>query len=117
MAAAAVRQAVDAVLFASFKEKVKQTAKASGNRGLGEGERCLFTEHRPAFDAKNRFRLPFELPLEWKPFAECVKKFYFGEPGSQEGGAEPAPPPTEPEPSAASQLLDSEAKENEKQRA
>jgi AAA domain len=87
--AAAIRQSVDAVLFATFNEKVKQTAKSSGpgNRGLGEGERILFTEHRPAFDAKNRFQLPFELPLEWRAFAECVKKFYFGEPGSQEGGA------------------------------
>ena len=112
LAAAAARQAVDAVLFASFKEKVKQTAKASGNRGLGEGERALYTEHRPAFDAKNRFRLPFELPLEWKPFAECVKKFYFGEPGSQEGGADGTkqPAPSGPEPSAPSALPANETK-------
>jgi hypothetical protein len=93
MAAAAVRQAVDAVLFASFNEKVKQVAKSSsGNRGLGEGERILFTEHRPAFDAKNRFNLPFELPLEWRAFAEHVKKFYFGDTGGQAGGADGSKP-------------------------
>jgi len=93
MAAAAVRQTVDAVLFASFNEKVKQVAKSgSGNRGLGEGERILFTEHRPAFDAKNRFNLPFELPLEWRAFAEHVKKFYFGETAGQAGGADGSKP-------------------------
>ena len=89
MAAAAVRQSVDAVVFASFNEKVKQVAKSgAGNRGLGEGERILFTEHRPAFDAKNRFGLPFELPLEWRAFAERVKQFYFGNGGGQTEGAE-----------------------------
>ena len=98
MAAAAVRQTVDAVLFASFNEKVKQVAKSgSGNRGLGEGERILFTEHRPAFDAKNRFGLPFELPLEWRAFAEHVKKFYFGgaegADGAKPGLTGPGPEP------------------------
>lgn len=105
--AAAIRQAVDAVLFASFKEKVKQTAKnPSGNRGLGEGERILYTEHRPAFDAKNRFELPFELPLQWRPFAECVRRFYFGDPvqpaaisGGADGQALPAAAPAESAPS------------------
>jgi hypothetical protein len=76
-AAAAVRQAVDAVLFASFQEKVRQVSKYVG-KGLGEGERILCTEHRPAFDAKNRFALPFELPLEWRAFASKVKEFYAG---------------------------------------
>jgi hypothetical protein len=76
-AAAAVRQAVDTVLFATFKEKVRQVNKAVG-KGIGEGERVLYTEHRPAFDAKNRFNLPFELPLEWRAFASKVKEFYAG---------------------------------------
>jgi hypothetical protein len=93
MAASAVRQAVDAVLFASFNEKVKQVAKSSpDNRGLGEGQRILHTEHRPAFDAKNRFNLSFEMALEWRVFAEAVKAFYFGEAAKAEG-AVPAEPP------------------------
>jgi AAA domain-containing protein len=109
--AALIRQAVDAVLFATFKEKVRQTSKNQG-KGIGEGERCIYTEHRPAFDAKNRFNLPFELPLEWKAFAECVKKFYFGQSGGQEGGADETnkPPPSGPEPSAPSALPAGETK-------
>ena len=99
-AAAALRQAVDAVLFATFKERVKQASKSgSGNRGLGDGERVLYTEHRPGFDSKNRFGLPFEMALEWKAFASAVKAFYFNNSGSQQqggavvSGSAPADPP------------------------
>jgi hypothetical protein len=74
-AAAAVRQAVDAVLFANFKTQVREVSKHVG-KGIGEAERVLYTERRPAFDAKNRFALPFELKLEWKEFAQRVKEFY-----------------------------------------
>ena len=28
---------------------------------MGDGTRVLYTEHRPAWDAKNRYGLPFEL--------------------------------------------------------
>jgi AAA domain-containing protein len=114
LAAGAVRQAVDAVLFASFNEKVRELSKNTG-KGIGEGNRIILTEHRPAFDAKNRFNLPFELPLEWKAFAEKVKEFYFGEPGSQERGAEETkePAPSGPEPSAPSALPAVETKETD----
>lgn len=75
LAAAAVRQTVDVVLFATFRAKIKMTAKDSA-RGVGDGERVMYTEHRPAFDAKNRFDLPFEMKLEWVPFAKLIKAFY-----------------------------------------
>jgi hypothetical protein len=87
LAAAAVRQAVDALLFATFDERVRELSKTTG-KGIGDGTRVVYTEHRPAFDSKNRFSLPFELPLEWKAFAEHIKRFYFSDSGSREGGAE-----------------------------
>ena len=31
----------------------------------------MFTERRPAFDAKNRFSLPFELPLSWEEYSQA----------------------------------------------
>jgi hypothetical protein len=89
LAAGAVRQYVDALLFVSFDEKVRELSKTTG-KGIGDGTRVVYSEHRPAFDAKNRFNLPFEMELEWRAFAECVKHFYFGDSGSQQqkGGAE-----------------------------
>src|SRR5271166_5540653 len=106
-AAAAIRQATDAVLFASFVEKVKQTNKFTG-KGIGGSERILFCEHTAAFDAKNRFGLPPEIKLEWRDFASRVKAFYAGEPVLTEGadGQEPAAvaeiaPSQEPKPEPA----------------
>lgn len=70
-ASALWREAVDCVLFANFevsttKEKGERKAKA-----FGDGTRVLYTERRPAFDAKNRFSLPFELPLSWEEYAKA----------------------------------------------
>jgi hypothetical protein len=36
----------------------------------------MYTESRPAFDAKNRFNLPFVLPLDWKTFGDAIRAFY-----------------------------------------
>jgi hypothetical protein len=77
-AAALVREAADAVLFARFETEV---IRDGGNgrskaRVRGEGVRIMYTESRPAFDAKNRFNLPFAMPLDWKAFGAAVRAFY-----------------------------------------
>jgi hypothetical protein len=73
-AAALVREAADAVLFARFEtELVKVSGKA---RARGEGVRVMYSESRPAFDAKNRFNLPFCMPLDWKTFGDAIRTFY-----------------------------------------
>jgi hypothetical protein len=92
IAGAIVRQSVDAVLFANFKTKVRELSKTN-TRGLGGEERALFTEYRPSHDAKNRFNLPYEIPLKWSEFALRVREFYTGKPI-----AEPKPQAAVPEP-------------------
>jgi hypothetical protein len=73
-AAALVREAADAVLFARFEtELVKTNGKA---RARGEGNRIMYTESRPGWDAKNRFNLPFVMPLDWKTFGDAIRAFY-----------------------------------------
>jgi len=73
-AAALVREAADAVLFARFEtELVKTNGKT---RAYGEGNRIMYTESRPGWDAKNRFNLPFVLPLDWKVFGDAIRAFY-----------------------------------------
>ena len=72
-AAALVREAADAVLFARFEtELVKTNGKT---RAYGEGNRIMYTESRPGWDAKNRFNLPFVLPLDWKVFGDAIRAF------------------------------------------
>src|SRR5262245_32601125 len=73
-AAALVREAADAVLFARFEtELIKTNGKT---RAYGEGVRVMYCESRPGWDAKNRFNLPFVLPLDWKVFGDAIRAFY-----------------------------------------
>jgi ribosomal protein L14E/L6E/L27E len=59
---------VECVLFANYETYLK-TDDGSKTKAFGDGARVLYTEHRPAFVAKNRFGLKFKLPLEWDDFA------------------------------------------------
>src|SRR6516162_7005083 len=91
-AAALVREAADAVLFARFEtELVKTNGKT---RAYGEGNRIMYTESRPGWDAKNRFNLPFCMPLDWKTFGEAIRAFY-GLSGKPNGEAKPKASPEE----------------------
>jgi hypothetical protein len=77
-AAAVVREAVDLMLFCTFKTSLIRNKKNPDEvRAVTDGSRVMYTEFRPAFlEAKNRFKLPFELPLEWAPLAKAIKAFY-----------------------------------------
>lgn len=89
-AAMLVRQAVDCVLFCNYKVKVINIREGAGGakgKGRGTAERVMYTETRPAWDAKNRFNLPFEMPLDWKVLGSHIKAFY---------AAQPKPAPAEP---------------------
>jgi len=94
-AAALLREAADAVLFARFEtELVKTNGKT---RAYGEGNRIMYTESRPGWDAKNRFNLPFCMPLDWKTFGEAIRAFY-GLNGKGNGAAKSAQQPAKAEP-------------------
>jgi hypothetical protein len=65
------REAVDNVLFANFEVSTTQAKGERKAKAFGDGSRVVYTERRPAFDAKNRFSLPFELPLSWEEYAKA----------------------------------------------
>jgi hypothetical protein len=66
----------DAILFAAFEVTVK-TAKRNAAidvKGKAEsGRRVLYTTKDPAYDAKNRYKLPEDLPLSWDAFAKAMR--------------------------------------------
>lgn len=74
-AAALWREYVDIVGFLNF-ETVTAADKAGKTRAYGDGERFLFTERRPAFDAKSRFRIPFQIEMKlgqmWSALTQAV---------------------------------------------
>lgn len=68
------REWVDAVLFARFRTHLKTDERNQRTVALGDGERVMYTEKRPAFQAKNRYGLPFELPVSWDAFCKARSK-------------------------------------------
>jgi hypothetical protein len=58
----------DATLFASYRVHAVE-GNGGRVRGMGSGERILLTEERPSHVAKNRWGLPYELPLSFRDFA------------------------------------------------
>lgn len=70
-AAALWREFVETVLFANFKTFVKDTDERKA-KAFGDGARVMYTERRPAWDAKNRLGLPFSLPLDWNEYQKAV---------------------------------------------
>lgn len=76
-----IRQRVKAILFADEEIYVKKDEDQAKGKALGDGVRILKTERRPAHDGKNRYGLPYILPLSWEAFDAAAQK---GNPDSPE---------------------------------
>jgi hypothetical protein len=76
-AAALIKEWPKAVLFANYKTYTRE--KDGRVRGVGDGSRVVYTEHRAAWDAKNRYGLPYEMPLDWSEFEQAARA---GQPAS-----------------------------------
>lgn len=67
-----IREWADAVLFFNYKVNVinidNQGAAKGKNKAQG-GRRVIHTNHTPFWDAKNRYGMPDELPLEYESIA------------------------------------------------
>jgi hypothetical protein len=71
-AAGIVKEWPSAVLFARYATYT-HTDKNKRTRAVGDGSRIVSTEPRPAWDAKNRYGLPEEMPLSWAEFEACAR--------------------------------------------
>jgi len=108
-----VKEWVDALFFINYKTIVinvdGQGAEKGRNKAQG-GQRVIYTAHQPCWDAKNRFGLPEELPLDFAKIAhlfdmpvekkEAAPAEKAAKPKDQKPPAEEptAPPPAEPSP-------------------
>lgn len=70
-ASALLREKVDCVLFANYEVFTKTEGKNVKSKAFGDGTRKMYTEHRPSYDAKNRYQLPPELPLSWADYVQA----------------------------------------------
>lgn len=64
----------DAVLFATYKVTAVATSGGERKRGISDGSRVLKCTERAAWRAKNRYRMPDELPLDWATVATYLAK-------------------------------------------
>lgn len=67
-----VKEWGDIVLFANYKTTIITDSKTNNKKAMG-GDRMMYTTHRPAWDAKNRWGLPDELPFDFNQIAEYLK--------------------------------------------
>lgn len=67
-----LKEWVDAVLFANYETFVDKASKMARGKGLSSGARVIHTERRAAWDAKNRYGLPEQMPLSWDEFATAA---------------------------------------------
>jgi len=67
---------VSMIGFASYVAHQVDDSNSSKVFALGHGERVLLTEKRPGHPGKNRFNLPYEMPLDFSVFYSKFKAFY-----------------------------------------
>ncbi|MFQ9751208.1 MAG: ATP-binding protein [Collinsella aerofaciens] len=79
--AALLKEWADALLFVNYKTVVEMVGEGFNAKGKARGaKRTIFTTHHAAWDAKNRWGLPAEVPLGYEAIAPHV----------------PSPPPRRP---------------------
>lgn len=92
--AALLKEWADALLFVNYKTVVEMVGEGFSAKGKARGaKRTIFTTHHAAWDAKNRWGLPDEVPLGYEAIAPHVP--------SPMAPAQPAPataPQTAPAP-------------------
>lgn len=67
-----LKEWVDAVLFANYETFVDKASDRARGKGLSSGARVIHTERRAAWDAKNRYGMPEQIPLSWDEFAQSA---------------------------------------------
>ena len=73
-AAGLVKEWNDAVLFANYETYAVKEKDTRRVRGVdNNGARIVRTERRAAYDAKNRYGLPEQMPLSWDEFMKGVE--------------------------------------------
>lgn len=85
-----VKEWADMVLFANYKTVV-MTADNGKKKATG-GQRVLYTQHHPAWDAKNRHGLPEGMPFDYAGIAHIFNQ------GTAQPQPTPQPQQTAPEP-------------------
>lgn len=74
--ASIIKDLSDSILFLTYKVDTVSQKNKDKVKAYGDGERVIYTQWRPGFDAKSRYQLEFEIPfnLETTSLDEVVNK-------------------------------------------
>lgn len=89
-----VKEWADAVFFCNYKTVVI-TTKDDKKKATG-GKRVIYTSHHPCWDAKNRFGLEEELPMDFKYIHHILPDPDFYQPQQSPNSTPTQPQPEEP---------------------
>lgn len=70
--AAIIKDLSNNVFYATYK--VFMNKENGKMKAYGDGQRVMYTQWRPGFDAKNRLELPLEIPLSYDAFVAEINK-------------------------------------------
>ena len=65
-----IKEWADIVLFCNYKTVVVQTDKDGKKHKAQGNRRVMYTQHHPCWDAKNRYGLPEEIPMEYAQISQ-----------------------------------------------
>ncbi len=69
-----IREWADAVLFANHETFVNKDTRTKRVRGVSTGARLIHTQRTAAYEAKNRYGLPEQMPLSWADFFAAAER-------------------------------------------
>lgn len=90
-----VKEWCDLLLFCNYKTHVVASDDKGKKHKAQGGTRVMYTEHHPAWDAKNRHGLPFEVPLAYGSISHIFER-QAQSLQSNPTPAQPAPKPVQP---------------------
>ncbi|MCK1187778.1 ATP-binding protein [Streptococcus uberis] len=93
-----VKEWADMVLFANYKTVV-MTTDTNKKKATG-GQRVIYTQHHPAWDAKNRHGLPEEIPLDYGAIAHIFNVSPVAQPQASISNMEPVQQPIQTQPTS-----------------
>ncbi len=71
-----IKEWADMVLFANYKTiSVAADDKGKKHKGMGGKERVMYTTHHACWDAKNRYGLPDEIPMDYEKIRGIIESF------------------------------------------
>ena len=72
-----VKEWADMVLFCNYRQFVVEDEKTKKNKATGGKERVMYTSRTSAYDAKNRFGLPDQLPQSEPAICHPARSFLY----------------------------------------